>query len=204
MLPGSFFWHPLACEKVVPFYRPGELEGDAWAEHATATYRSAFDAAQRHGLVSVAVPLLGAHFAASRSRGPNTRFPIFEGAACTCPSPYRLGAGARGAEMPDASFALKAAAEAAVSMRAATIASFPAQLWTRIGAVVSWQGLVAGGCRLTARFGVQTSTLARALAEAIEEAMHRAERRSEMGHGFEAARRSKREPSFVEDRAAVG
>ena len=132
--PRVVLWHPLACEQVVPFYRPGELEGDAWAEHATATYRSAFDAAQRHGLVSVAVPLLGgAHFAASRSRGPNTRFPIFEGAACTCPSPYRLGAGARGAEMPDASFALKAAAEAAVSMRAATIASFPAQLWTRIG-----------------------------------------------------------------------
>ena len=64
---------------------------------------------------------------------------------------------------------------------------------------------MAGGCRLTARFGVQTSTLARALAEAIEEAMHRAERRSEMGHGFEAARRFKREPSFVEEhRAAVG
>ena len=52
---------------------------------------------------------------------------------------------------------------------------------------------------------MQTSTLAHALAEAIEEAMHRAERRSEMGHGFEAARRFKREPSFVEEhRAAVG
>jgi len=97
--PRVVLWHPLACEQVVPFYRPGELEGDAWAEHATATYRSAFDAAQRHGLVSVAVPLLGAHFAASRSRGPNTRFPIFEGAAYV---PFSLSPRRRGTRCRDA------------------------------------------------------------------------------------------------------
>jgi len=121
-----------------------------------------------------------------------------------CPSPYRLGAGARGAEMPDASFALKAAAEAAVSMRAATIASFPAQLWTRIGGC-----LVAGtrGGWLSSHgtlWGADEHPSARAGGGDRGGDAPRRERRSEMGHGFEAARRSKREPSFVEDRAAVG